>query len=531
MLTKIGYHKRLHSCNIWLFAALAFVIIIGCTKNFDEINTPENVLNADKISTSLIGPAFAESQYFGLLAGDFFRSQTQTSNVWVQYFTTTKQGFNSDQFLETGAWTNSFWTAYYGGAAPQIYLVEKFTKENSMQLENAIAKVWKVEMYHRMTDYFGPIIYSQFGNQQTSVAYDSQEDIYTNFFLTLDSAVVVLQQNAGKNAFGTNDQIYKGNVDNWLKFANSLRLRLAIRLAYIAPELAQKEAEKAVAASVMINNTDNAYVISTVNSINWLSIWTYINEFRMSSSMESVLKGYEDPRISVYFAPAVNGGGFKGIRNGLPDASKGNFLNLNNSFVAKAWLPIASGGSNPPNRIMNASEVFFLRAEGALRGWIMNGTPAELYNSGIRMSMTETTTAPSAQIENYIISINTPIALQDDWHTPAMSDIPVRYDVSGSFERQLEQIITQKWIALYPDGWEAWAERRRTGYPKGYRIINSLNPDVPVDQLMRRYTFTTGEISSNSVAVEAARTLLKGPDKNNTRVWWDAKPLTLFPNL
>jgi hypothetical protein len=104
-----------------------------------------------------------------------------------------------------------------------------------------------------------------------------------------------------------------------------------------------------------------------------------------------------------------------------------------------------------------------------------------------------------------------------------MSDIPVAYETAGSFEKQLEQIITQKWIALYPDGWEAWAERRRTGYPVGFPIVESLNPAVPTDKQMRRLTFTVGELTNNSEAVKAAQTLLGGADANETKLWWDKK--------
>src|SRR5690606_30446972 len=107
--------------------------------------------------------------------------------------------------------------------------------------------IWRVQMYHRVSDYFGPIMYSQFGNQETSVAYDSQEAAYKDFFVTLDEAVAVLEQNRTANAFGAHDQMYEGDVSKWLTFANSLRLRLAMRIAYVDPVLAQSEAEKAVA--------------------------------------------------------------------------------------------------------------------------------------------------------------------------------------------------------------------------------------------------------------------------------------------
>jgi len=511
-----------------IFMAVLFGSPIACTKNFDAINTPSTSITASSINANLLGQAFAQCQYFGLEANAFQVSQNLYADVYCQYFATTQPTFNSDQFLEVGAWTTSNWTNFYQSAVQQKF-VEDFSAQNALPLQNAIAKVWRVEMFHRETDYWGPIIYSKFGIPASSVPYDSQKDIYMDFFKTLDDAVAVLKQNAGKNAFGANDQIYAGNADKWLKMANTLRLRLAMRLAYVDAATAKLQAEKAVTDGVITANADNAGVLSTINSRNILSRITYINEFRMSATMESVLNGYNDPRVGVYFQQAATGGGYHGLRNGLPSTQKTTALNGIFSFVGTNWVNLTNGltGTTTPNRVTCAAEAYFLRAEGALRGWNMGGTSQEMYNAGINASLTERTTATSAQIAAYTISTATPIALTaptDQWNTPAMTDIPVLYAASGSFERQLEQIITQKWIAIYPDGYEAWAERRRTGYPKGYPIINSLNPDVPVKGKIRRLTFATAEIATNGAAVTAAQALLGGPDKITTRLWWDTNP-------
>lgn len=518
---------RLLSIGLLLMATLT-----ACTKKFDELNTPKNAIAVDKIDGSLIGQAFAQAQW-GTVAGQYQVGQNLYADIYSQYFATTHINFNSDQFLETGAWTNIWFNYYYSSPGTQLNFVDKYTAENDLPLANAVVKVWKVIFYHRISDYFGPVIYNEFGKGQTSVLYDSQETIYKDFFRLLDEAVAVFKANPGTNAFANNDQVYNGDIDKWLVLANSLRLRMAIRLSYIEPELAKAEAEKAMLDGVMVSNTSNAGVLSTANSINNLSTWTYIDEFRMSATMNSILVGFNDPRLDAFFNQAGGrlGGnlGWHGVRNGLPAGQKGGSLNNDHSFVDTKWLPIANGGANLRSALMNAAEVYFLRAEGAMRGWNMQGTAEELYNEGIRMSLTQwTTTAPSA-IEDYIASPAQPVALADRWNSPAVSTIPVKFEAAGSFERQLEQVITQKWISMFPDGREAWAERRRTGYPTGYAVINTLNPDVPTTALMRRLAFTTGEISTNKVAVDAARTLIGGPDANYTRLWWDAKPLGLYP--
>lgn len=537
---KISYVK---SMGLGLFTLL--VVTAGCTDGFDTLNIPDNQITADQVDGSLLGQAFAQTQHNGMLGQVMYQQCYQLfTDIYSQIFATTHPNFNSDQFLEIGAWANNCKRVFYQSPAPQQFFVEQFTAENDMSIHNAIAKVWRVQMYHRITDKWGPIIYSNFGSGEVRVDYDPQDEIYMDFFQTLDEAVSVFEQNAGANAFGTHDMMYGGNADSWRKFANSLRLRLAMRISYVEPARAQAEAEKAVSAGVFETNNEQAMLITTADSYNWISQWTYIREFAMSATMHSILNGYEDPRREAYFAEAESRSGFWGIRNGQPGAAKGADRNIDHSFVSDTFLPSHRGaqiGLNPPNRVMNTAEVYFLRAEGALRGWNMGGTAEQLYNEGIRSSLTDRRPDLSAaEIDAYITSTNVPVEVPSQSATasyhpenrpsPPVTDIPVIWEGGTSFnERGLEQIITQKWIATWYDGWELWTERRRTGYPTGYAIINNLNDDVARDELMRRMTFVTGERSANAAAVQAAEGLLNGPDNNATRLWWDAKPLNDFP--
>jgi hypothetical protein len=511
--------------------SLLFVMLfaLSCTKNFDKMNTPENLLPEDEITAALIGQSFAFSQYHGLCAVYVETGQTLHADIYAQYFSSVPATFSTEQFIPNGSWADLFWKDFYVNPAAQLFLAEKVTRENNMTVANAIARIWRVVIYSRMTDYFGPVIYSHFGEQTSSVPYDSQEDMYNDFFKTLDEASAVLKQNPGGNGFGAHDQIYAGSADKWLKFANSLRLRFAIRIAYANPSKAKTEAEKAVTDGVILANVDNANVLTTTNSVNILSRITYLIDFRASTTLISTLKGYNDPRLPDYLSPAVTGGQYTGIRNGLPAAERGTQLANLNSFVGTKWLSPDRKGTLTPNRVLSASEVAFLRAEGALRGWSMGGTPKDLYNQGIGLSLTERVAASPAQITTYQTSTALPAPVTDKWNTPAMSDIPVMYDDAGSFERRLEQIITQKWLALYPDGWEAWTERRRTGYPRGYALIASESPNITRTGLVRRVNYPPVEISTNRAAYDAAVGMLNGADENFTRLWWDKKPLADYP--
>jgi len=526
----------LHVASLLLVSSLLF--LPACTDNFSSVNQPSNQLSTDDLGPRQLGQAFAQSQWRGMYGrnADFQLSTSLFADLYAQYFATTAANFDSDQYLEVGRWIDLAWDFFYGDAAPQLELVLNETEEGTVQ--NAVAKVWRVQLYHRITDYWGPIIFSEFGSEGPNIQYDSQEEVYNSFFTILDEAIGVLEQNSDASAFGDNDLVYDGDVSKWIRFANSLRLRLAMRVRYVEPELAQTEAEKAIDGGVIESNASNAMVKTTANNRNPYFTITDWGEFRMSSAMESALDGYEDPRMEVYFKPAVDGdrdgdgNAFEGMRNGLSRSAKGDFLDADYSDMGTRWLNASRGGINPPIPVMRAAEVYFLRAEGALQGWDMGGAAEEFYNEGIRMSMSEERIgASSSEIDAYISSTNTPEQPGDQWDSRALSDIPVQFMGAASDEKKLEQIITQKWLALYPDAREAFAEYRRTGYPRLYSIINSLNQDLSEEDIFRKMTFVSSELNNNGDAVQAARELLQGPPESNaTRLWWDAKPLSEFPS-
>lgn len=547
--------------KIALVLCIVAMALNSCTENFTELNTPSNALVASKLDVGQLGMVFANAQgraLYGAPGGStagFQTAQSLFADLYAQYFATTATNFDSDRYTQVGNWSNGAWTYFYQQTAPPLKMVLDYTEQNNLPVENAIAKIWKVEAYHRITDYWGPIIYSEFGNGKENVNYDTQESVYRNFFVLLDEAVAVLKANPTAAGFADHDQLtsasdvlYKGSSAKWLVFANSLRLRLAMRVKYVDANLAKTEAEKAVADGVMLDNDDTALLRTTTQSRNPYWIITDWGEFRMSALMESVLKGYDDPRLPVYFSPIVgtdtdkdgeitdaerdpdgDGSFYEGMRNGIPkvDLNQGA-LNVAHSDMGTAFLNQNRGGSaaGPPLRILSAAEVYFLRAEGALENWAMGGTAEELYNKGIEMSLTEDRIGAKPEvIADYINSTATPIPVNDTYGTPASSDISVKFMTAAGKEKQLEQIITQKWIALYPDGWEAWAELRRTKYPKTFPRIASDNEYVPKDAIMARLVFVTGEYTANAAGVAAAEQFseLAGGNKNSTRLWWDKK--------
>ena len=497
---------------------LASFFFVGCTDDFEEINTDPLVLT--ELDASLIGNLYARAQYQGFDIDYHQTSQNLFADHYCQYYANTQNAFPSDRYVLVGGWLNGAWRGFYGTIPNNLSVVLDATNpaENpGFETLHALAQIWQVIVYERKTNYWGPIPYFNVNNGEASVPYDSERDIYLSFFATLDDALATLNANSGGNAFGAHDQIYGGDIDQWIRFANTLRLRLAMRISYVEPAIAQQEAEKAVAAGVMTDNSHDANFQTTANSIHGMNRYTPWNEFRMSSTMESVLRGYDDPRMPHFFRPAVTDGQFRGLRNGyeIVDLQGNPALDVNNlSAIGPRWADVADAVSNP-YEIMQAAEAYFLRAEGALNGWNMGGTAEEFYNMGIEKSMIHWGITDAGAIAAYQQSNNTPVSTHDA-PTP-VATVPVKFDQANA----LEQIHTQKWLGLFPDGWEAWAEQRRTGFPKRYDIMASENPDVGVDEMMRRAQFVSSEYETNGTAVQDAVSKLGGPDLGSTRLWWN----------
>jgi len=507
-----------------LIAFIAFCSFSSCTKDFEELNTDKTKLTT--LTKTEFPYLFSKAQSSSSYA--FWRyqvAQNLFADLYSQYYATSATYFPSDRYVLRMDWLQWHWRPIYTEAVPQLKTLLEQTDPASA--ENALAKIMWVYTFHRVTDYYGPIPYFKAGEPGRSIPYDAQDKIYADFFVKLNEAVTVLKGKTSEKPYGDFDLMYKGDVNKWIKFANSLRLRLALRISKADAGKAKTEAEAAVSGGVMADVADDALMAKSeagadFNGLAGISVW---NEFRMSASMESVLKGFGDPRIGVYFQPASGTQTYEGLRNGLSPAQLGDVANSNNnnSNVGDRWVKGAgsawAGQNTTPQNIMSSAEVYLLRAEGALNGWAMSGTAQSLYEKGIETSMNQWGIKDAAAIAAYTGSAKTPVAPDDQQKSPALSNIPIKW--GGSEAVQREQIGTQKWLAVFPDGIEAWAEYRRTRFPKLYPLVNSDNTEVPVGQVLRRIPFLDLEKNTNKAAVDEAVRLLGGPDKATTPLWWD----------
>lgn len=442
---------------------------------------------------------------------------------------------NLNYFLKDG-WVASSYTESYSTVVP-LWQDLKGKTETQFPEVFALAQILKISAWHKATDMFGPIPYKEAGKGLITVPYDSQEEVYKAMFKELSDAIEVLTKyadNGNSKLLPNADAVYAGDVHKWVVYANSLMLRLAMRVYYADAALSKKYALQAVNHSygVMKTKDDEAKMergasLEFKNNLDVLI--NQYNECRMGSSMLAYLGGYQDPRLPKYFntstvSQAVTVGTY-GKYSGVPT---GHDVSSNDAFKDSSRPAITS---TTPTYWMRASEVYFLLAEAALHGFAVGGTAESLYEKGIEMSFEENGIA-SSEVADYMSSGLKPSAYSFHLTNPGVNvDVPAvtqaTTEWSGTDEEKLEKIMIQKWIALYPNGQEAWTEYRRTGYPKLHSAIsNYSNGEVDSEVGIRRMRFPTNKsTSAEDIAnLESARKLLRGGlDKAGTRLWWDNK--------
>jgi hypothetical protein len=506
------------------------IAIQACTGDFDEINRNPYQVTKDEmkrdgynVGASLIGlqsmvvPLVVNyHQLQAGLVGMDFAGYVASEHDWTTKFSTYNPpaGWNRVGFNDAISGTGDV-----AGIYPPYLELQTLTDD---PVALALATLYKVAAMHQVTDTYGPIPYSKIGLQgQLTAPYDAQEAVYTKMIGELNEVIDFLSLNRSLVAFnGKYDNVYFGAVEKWVKYANSLKLRMAIRMSYVNPTLAQQVAEQAVKheIGVITSNADNAFLQNvTQNPIQMQTIG--YSDMDAGADIVSFMNGYNDPRRAVYFTESSNSG-YVGLRGGTDYAQKEDRTN-------GCIYSLPNVSATDPLLWMNAAEVAFLKAEGQLRGWDMGGSAKDLYNEGIALSFQQHGLASEAN--NYAASAATPAAYADPKGIIAHnfgpnSTIQVKWNDSGDPEENLERIITQKWIAIYPLGNEAWAEFRRTGYPKlAPVVLNKSGGAVPTGSFARRLTFSDREYIENGDNVRAAVGLLGGPDNMGTKLWWDKK--------
>lgn len=522
--------KKNHKHISLVLGTLCTLAMTACTKNFEKYNTNPDALTATQ-SAGIASTAFGPIEQ--AIYSNYQRAQNLSADGYSGYM---QPGIafggdhNNLTYAMNDGWNSTGFNDEYSLVMAPIHALATTTTVKTANPEMwAVALLVQVEAMDRVTDRFGPIPYTKVATSFTYIPYDDQQTVYQTFFKQIDTAVASLKTyiaaNPGKTSLGTADYIYAGNYTEWLKFANSLRLRLAMRLSKADAATAQTQAKKALTDSggLLTAPSDDAAIAQTGGRENDLHMisgdW---NNTNMSAAIESYLVGFSDPRLPVYFQPAQSGAGayagqWVGIRAGsIIGANQGTYSNFANLNTTQTFTFSA------PQLIMTAAEVWFLRAEAALRGWSTENVQTD-YETGITTSMSQWGVSAGGYLSDATsteANFTDPLNASNDIN--ALSTITIKWDNSATQEQKLERIITQKWLAIFPDGQEAWADYRRTGYPKLFPVANNFSGGlISTTTQVRRLPYPNSEYQSNSKAVAQAVTVLGGPDNGGTRLWWD----------
>ena len=492
-------------------------LLQACDKGFENMNkNPNSSLNGT------IEYLFTKSQLDALATSYFFTAILNAGQA-MQHFATYKEvSAAGDKYLQNDQYQAPYFQNSYITSVVEIEEAIKAAKAKTIDINKlSVARIWRVFIFHRITDLYGAVPYSEaakgFTNTNFTPKYDAQSAIYADMLKELDEAAKAFD--AAQPTVGNADLIYKGNINQWKKFAYSLMLRLGMRLTKADVNMAKNWVQKAIAGGVILNDADIAIIRYTDgpqnfnrNPVAWeLRQQDYtagangINNIeggKFSRTFIDQLKSKNDPRLNVW-AVVYNGS--------TPDTATTLQQGLQNGVTARPANFNLYSEPNPntifrydaPMFVLTNAETNLLLAEAVVRG-MHAGSADAYYNEGVKASMRNMALyGPAGVIST--ARINNYLALNP-------------FLTGGTMAAQLEQIHTQMWIALFLDEFEVFANWRRTGYP----VLTPVNyhANVTGGTIPRRLRYPQIEAGINAKNYNDAVSG-QGPDLLTTRVWWD----------
>lgn len=474
---------------IYTIAIIAFTLA-SCTTDFEEINTNPNApvtVQPSLLLRQVIYNFGENMSYEGFVAGDLL----------AQHRTALDFNLFDRHDLKSPQLGGNPWPIFYTNLRDNEIILKQAKETPAFAVYEGPAYILKAYMAAGLTDLFGDVPYFEaFNGIEGNVTpkYDLQSDIYQNengILDNLDKGIAAITSYAGSIPL-EGDILYNGNLNAWVQFANSLKIKYLIRISgkvAVASQLQTLFTE----GNYIKNNADNAvfdFTNSEPNSFRLAQLRVGdFNNFVLSETMEDMLTDLEDDRLATFFRPFSNSttNEFNGLINGI-DASSTSIALSEYSLSGTAFREdTATLDAN----FMTAWETSFLLAEAAEKGFITTNAVA-LYNAGV------------AQAFNY-------------WNT----NLPNTYlagnaNYNAIGKTPLEQISTQKWIASVIHGYEGWIEYRRTGFPLLKNVSASLNNGL----IPTRMPYPAEAASLNSENYKAAAAATNG-NSLDVKVWWN----------
>jgi hypothetical protein len=555
--------KRINKINIVFLCALGLLLSNACTKNFEELNTDPKIIGPDVIDPGLI---LTNVEWLGVVSNGSYGNGTYGCYCGMD------KRDDDAPFLETdnpGQW-NFEYENMINNLSNIVQLIDGKANKADLVNKQAIARILRAWAVSKLTDTYGDVPYSESCLPQEQAVYqpkyDLQQSIYTDIFKELKEAAAQLDDS--KESYGSADLIYGGDVAKWRKLANSLRLRLALQVRYADAAMTTAQLSDLTEAGLMTSLDEDAYVLNNTDFPDHLNPRYYriINYSTTSESVYTHMVMIEimrndsidlDPRIKLYadtvMAPWKGGYSPNGYYFANYDYRGSPTLGMvpveykypwgsnTVSNLADFWrVPVVAPA------LMRCSEVYFALAEAKLAGLLPAGfssTALEYYQKGIDASIDwykwfYDLTAPQMPdlMINYLHNPEwtpgpqwTDADVQQfleykkikDEEVAAFKATEMYTTLSGTQDEQLEKIINQKIVALYPDEFQGWCEYRRTGYPKV-----PIGPDEAALKgvVPRREPWPTTEETINSTSFNEALQRYGGVDSRLTKFWWDANP-------
>ncbi len=484
--------------------SVLFLGFVSCDKQMEEMNTNPLALSKlpdEYLFTTAVRETFGGGGY---IAPFHMRFASQYAHIYVT--NSENRAADSYQDFHTQDIYKEMFNTTYVGPLRFINEVVLMTSEGEKKnpVRNAMANIVAMVNYAQATDCWGDIPYFEGAWGTRGILYpkyDKQELIYRDMLDRLKAAADLLKTADPQSAYPGADPVYNNDLSKWVRFANSLRLRMAMKIRFADAALSAKVITECLAGPLMETNDQN-FELRHQDSENgelynpWYDIRKYQN-FKMSEKFTNWLLSTNDPRLTVFVAPNSKGE-YKGVLNGLNDQA----------FSLVDWTSL----SNPTpvlyskslsQYLMCASEIWFLRAEAVLFN-LASGDANQLFKQGITTNMELWKVIPDS-IQTYLT------------REPEAA-------LSGSQENQFRQIATQMWIAFIPNFTEAWINIRRTGYPVIQQRTNPAVYSLGVTKgiLPKRFRYASSEYLNNLANVTEAVNQ-QGPDLIDTPIWWDVR--------
>jgi hypothetical protein len=422
------------------------------------------------------------------------------AQYWMQRTYPNESRYN---FLDRGI-PDTFWAEFYRDvlmdleAAKKIIDEKGFTGANALKAKNqvAIMEILEVYTFTILAETFGNIPYSEafLGRENTTPKYDDAAIVYADLLVRLNKAISDLDSDNG--TFGAADLLFSGDVDSWMKFANSLKLRMGMRMADLPGFNSKTVVEEAVAAGVYSANLEGAFFkyIGSVpyqNTIYEGFVVDARKDYIPSETLIDIMNAVNDPRLPYLFT--LKGDAYVGKPYGITASS---------SYSAHSHFSETFFDPKLEVILADYSEMEFFLAEAVERGYVVGGTAESHYNNAI-----------TANILYYAKLTGADASLAVTAAADYLAQPGVAYTTATGTWQQ--KIGTQKWIAMYNRGIEGWTEWRRLDFPILAIPTGKTYADIPV-----RYPYPFDENEMNEANYDAAAAAIGG-DEVSTRLWWD----------